>query len=69
MINLRQVNSVKKELNEFVLRFKPILGCSERKHWCQTYLTGLIMEGERKSIQAMANRLSNRNEQASPTVA
>ena len=57
MMTIRQVNAVKKELNEFVLGFKPILGRSERTHWCQTYLTGLMMEGERKSIQAMVNRL------------
>ncbi len=60
----KQIAGLKKELIGFVSEFKPILGRSERLHWCETYLTGLLIDGERKSIQAMANRLPNGNEQA-----
>ena len=34
------------------------IGRSERKHWCSTYLRGLLLDGDRKSIKPMAGRLA-----------
>ncbi len=39
------------------------LGRSERRHWCSVYLRGLLLDGERKSVGAMAERLPDGNEQ------
>ena len=35
--------SVSRRLSEFVEGFAPVLGRSERRHWCQVYLSGLIL--------------------------
>lgn len=51
-------------LREFVEGFRPELGRRERRHWCGMYLRGLLLEGERKSIEPMAQRLEGGNEQA-----
>ena len=39
------------------------LGRSERRHWGSVYVRGLLLDGERKSIGAMAARLPDGNEQ------
>ncbi len=55
---------VRKELGEFVSLFKRELGRAERRKWCEYYLWGLMLEGERKSIEPLASRLSGGNVQA-----
>src|SRR6185503_16055009 len=39
-------------------------GRRERRHWCRVYLSGLILDGERKSIEPLASRVEGGNEQA-----
>jgi SRSO17 transposase len=39
------------------------LGRSERRSWGSVYVRGLLLEGERKSVGAMATRLPEANEQ------
>src|SRR3954468_8551146 len=39
------------------------LGRSERRHWGSVYVRGLLLNGERKSVGAMAERLPDGNEQ------
>ena len=46
-----------KELGAFVEDFAPELGRTERRYWCKLYLTGLLLDGERKSIEPMARRV------------
>ena len=41
-----------------------MLGRSERGHWCGMYLSGLLLDGERKSIEPMAARLEGGDKQA-----
>jgi SRSO17 transposase len=64
VMKLRELTNTKKKLIEFVESFKVFLGRSERVHWCSMYLSGLLLDGERKSIQPMAQRLPGGNEQA-----
>lgn len=45
---------IRGQLRSFVEEFAEELGRSERRHWCGKYLEGLLMEGERKSIEPMA---------------
>ncbi|MFH1018320.1 MAG: IS701 family transposase [Pseudomonadota bacterium] len=60
----RDLQRVQKKLVRFVEHFRPELGRSERRHWCGMYLSGLMLDGERKSIQPLAERLRGGNEQA-----
>jgi len=57
-MHLRELRAVQKELSGFVDHFKSELGRSERRHWCGMYLSGLLLDGERKSIEPMAARLN-----------
>lgn len=40
------------------------LGRRERRHWGAVYVRGLLLDGERKSIEPMANRMADGNVQA-----
>ncbi len=40
------------------------LGRSERRHWAQVYVKGLLLDGERKSIEPMAARIPGADVQA-----
>lgn len=33
------------------------LGHSRRRHWCETYVRGVLLDGQRKSIEPMSVRL------------
>jgi SRSO17 transposase len=53
----KQVVVLRKALESFVESFAEELGRSERRYWCGKYLEGLLVEGERKSIEPMAKRV------------
>lgn len=55
---------VQKELAAFVDFFRLELGRSERRQWCGAYLSGLLLDGERKSIQPIAERIQGGDVQA-----
>lgn len=57
-MNTRKLENLKAELQSFVEDVTAGIGRSERKHWCSTYLRGLLLDGERKSIEPMAARLA-----------
>jgi len=59
-----ELAAVGERLTEFVEGFAPVLGRRERRHWCRVYLSGLILDGERKSIEPLASRVEGGNEQA-----
>ena len=40
------------------------LGRSERRHWAQVYIQGLLLDGERKSIEPLAARVAGADVQA-----
>ena len=42
----------------FVKDMAASIGRSERKHWSMTYLRSVLLDGEQKSSEPMANRLS-----------
>jgi len=62
-MKIAQLKSLEKQLSDFVEHFAPVFGRSERRYWCKLYLTGLLLEGERKSIEPMAARLPGGDEQ------
>ena len=57
-MNARKLQNLKSRLLSFVEDVTPGIGRSERRYWCTTYLRGLLLDGERKSIEPMASRLS-----------
>ena len=57
MMTARQIAGLRDQLQAFVGEFAGELGRSERRHWCGKYLEGLLMEGERKSIEPLAKRV------------
>ena len=63
-MQVAELKKVEKELGAFVEEFAPELGRSERRYWCKLYGVGLLLDGERKSIEPMAQRVPGGNEQA-----
>jgi SRSO17 transposase len=64
VVKLADLKAVEKHLGTFVEEFAPELGRAERRYWCKLYLMGLLLDGERKSIEPLAQRVPGGNEQA-----
>src|SRR6185503_6797020 len=65
-MQLAQFRAVEKQLGEFVEQFRELLGRSERRYWCKQYLAGLLLDGERKSVEPMAGRVAGGDAQSMP---
>jgi SRSO17 transposase len=63
-VQVAELKKVEKELGAFVENFAPEFGRTERRYWCKLYLMGLLLDGERKAIEPMAQRVPGGNEQA-----
>lgn len=50
--------SLERDLKTFLDRTTAGMGRSERRHWAECYLRGLLLDGERKSVEPMAQRLN-----------
>ncbi len=53
----QQLKALDRRLSQFLQDLLEPLGRSERRHWARIYLEGLLLDGERKSIEPMANRI------------
>jgi SRSO17 transposase len=54
----------RKRLEQFLVDLLDTVGRSERRQWASVYVRGLLLDGERKSIEPMADRLPEGNVQA-----
>jgi SRSO17 transposase len=63
-MNRNELARVGDRLTEFVEGFSSVFGRSERRHWCRIYLSGLVLDGERKSIEPLEGRVEGGNVQA-----
>ena len=54
----------RKRLEHFLADLVASLGRSERRHWADVYVRGLLLDGERKSIEPLAARVPDGNVQA-----
>ena len=54
----------RKRLEHFLGDLVAPLGRSERRHWADVYVRGLLLDGERKSIEPLAARVPDGNVQA-----
>ena len=58
------LDKISSQLFDFIAQFHKDFGRSERRHWCKVYLSGLILDGDRKSIEPLAKRVKGGNTQA-----
>ena len=59
-----QMDRCRKRLEQFLVDLLEPVGRSERRHWGSVYVRGLLLDGERKSVEPMSRRLPDGNEQA-----
>jgi len=63
-VTAKEVGALDKRLDRFLADVSSSLGRSERRHWAKVYLQGLLMEGSRKSIEPMADRIAGADVQS-----
>ena len=56
-MDVRQLTKLRKDLTQFLDAVVGDLGHSRRRRWCETYLRGVLLDGQRKSIEPLAARL------------
>ena len=59
-----QVEKCRKRLEQFLKDLLEPVGRTERRHWGAVYIRGLLLNGERKSIEPLADRSNEGNVQA-----
>jgi len=59
-----QIERCRKRMDQFLTDLVEPMGRSERRHWAAVYVRGLLLDGERKSIEPLAARLPDGNVQA-----
>src|SRR5580692_11983088 len=59
-----QIERCRKRMDQFLADLVEPMGRSERRHWAAVYVRGLLLNGERKSIEPLAARLPDGNVQA-----
>jgi len=59
-----QLGKCRKRLEHFLTDLVEPLGRSERRHWADVYVRGLLLDGKRKSIEPLAARVPDGNVQA-----
>ncbi|MCC6414745.1 MAG: IS701 family transposase [Opitutaceae bacterium] len=59
-----EVAALDRRLDHFLADLTESLGRSERHRWAKVYLQGLLMDGERKSIEPLAERIAGADVQA-----
>lgn len=63
-MNAKRLRELDATLTSFLKDLVEPMGRSERRHWAQLYIQGLLLNGERKSIEPMAARLPGADVQA-----
>ena len=59
-----QLQRCRRRLEQFLTDLLEPVGRSERRQWGSVYVRGLLLDGERKSIEPLSKRLPDGNEQA-----
>ena len=63
-MNTRELQACADRLEEFLIIMLASVGRSERRHHGSLYVQGLLLDGERKSIEPLAERVPEGNVQA-----
>jgi SRSO17 transposase len=56
-MDARTLTKLRTDLTTFLDEVVGTLGHSRRRHWCDAYLRGVLLDGHRKSVEPMAARL------------
>ena len=59
-----ELTALDQRLDAFLADLVAPMGRSERRHWAKLYIHGLLLDGDRKSIEPMAARLAGGEVQA-----
>ena len=59
-----QIRKCRRRLEQFLADLLELVGRTERRHWASVYIRGLMLDGERKSVEPMAARMPDGNVQA-----
>src|SRR3954453_1699673 len=59
----KQIERCRQRVKRYLEEMLVSLGRSEGRYWGRVYVRGLLLDGERKSVGAMATRLPDANEQ------
>ena len=60
----RELQALDERLTAFLEDLLAPMGRSERRHWARVYIEGLLLDGERKSIEPLASRIPGADVQA-----
>ena len=60
----REMQALDHRLTAFLEDLLAPLGRKERRHWARVYVQGLLLDGERKSIEPLASRIPGADVQA-----
>jgi len=60
----QQLKALDLRLSQFLQGLLEPIGRSERRHWARIYLEGLLLDGDRKSIEPIADRIPGADVQA-----
>ena len=63
-MNAKELARCRTRLERFLADLLAPLGRQDRRHWGEVYIRGLLLEGERKSIEPLAQRLPDGDVQA-----
>jgi SRSO17 transposase len=63
-MDTKQLHAAEQRLRTFLEDLVSRMGRAERQHWAGMYIRGLLLDGERKSIEPMAARLPGADVQA-----
>ena len=64
LMKKQQLTSLDRRLSLFLQDLLEPMGRKERRHWARVYLKGLLLDGERKSIEPIAERIPGADVQA-----
>jgi len=58
-MDARKLTKLRRDLTSFLDDVVGTLGNARRRRWCETYVRGVLLDGQRKSIEPMAARLQS----------
>ena len=64
LMKTQDLKVLDRRLTAFLEDLLAPMGRSERRHWARVYIQGLLLDGERKSIEPMASRVQDADVQA-----
>ena len=56
LMKAEEMRKLESRLEHFLDDLVAPMGRSERRHWARRYIEGLLLDGERKSIEPIATR-------------